>query len=68
MLIVSIFSLLVLLFSRMSNAKTFYKQAKRKAGLDKPNRLSKLVNPDTKSRTLFYSTQGGSGTTSTMGR
>ena len=52
----------------MSAAKTIYKQAKRKAGLDKPNRISKLIGPDAKSRTLYPSNMGSSGSTSTLGR
>jgi len=46
------------------------KQAKRKAGLNKANRISRLVT-DTKSQTLYYTAgapSAGAGNASTLGR
>nr|CAB3265877.1 myotubularin-related protein 13-like [Phallusia mammillata] len=40
--------------SRMGGAKTLMKQAKRRAGLNKTNRISRLIMPDSKSRTLYH--------------
>ncbi|XP_078483997.1 myotubularin-related protein 5-like isoform X3 [Ciona intestinalis] len=57
--------------NRISGTKTLFKQAKRKAGLNKTNRFSRLVMTDSKTKTLYYPASNGGGqqgSNATLGR